>query len=96
MHEITGVMVLISTIAPYSVVKYVRYNYSNGAVQLHEEYSPLNNETERIGKRTIEILNNNGIQILDETILNVVVPNISLELKEEDVTIFNCLFEDSY
>lgn len=34
--------------------------------------------------------------MLDEAILNVVVPNISLELKEEDVTIFNCLFEDSY
>lgn len=95
-HEITGVIVLISVIAPYSVVKYVRYNYNDGAVQLDEAYSPFNNEIERIGTRIVEILRNNGIQTLDETILNIVVPNISLELKEEDVTIFNCLFEDSY
>lgn len=96
MQEITGVTILISAIAPYSLVKYVRYNYNNEAVQLHEAYSPFNKETERIGIRIIEILNNNGIQTLDETILNVVVPNIALELKEENVTIFNCLFEDSY
>lgn len=62
----------------------------------NEAYSPLNKETERINIRILEILNNNGIQTLDEAILNVVVPNISLELKEEDVTIFNCLFEDRY
>ncbi|AKG36653.1 hypothetical protein [Paenibacillus durus] len=95
-NEITGVMVLISVIAPYSVIKYVRYNYIDGAVQLYEAYSPLNKETERNGKRILEILNENGIKNLDETILNIVVPNVSLELKEEDVTIFNCLFEDSY
>lgn len=95
-HEITGVMVLISLIAPYSVIKYVRYTYNDGTVKIQEAYSPLNKETERINIRILEILNNNGIQTLDEAILNVVVPNISLELKEEDVTIFNCLFEDSY
>lgn len=96
MQEITGVTVLISAIAPYSVVKYVRYNYNNEAVLLHEAYSPLNKETEKIGIRIMEILNINGVETLDEPILNVVVPNISLELKEDDVTIFNCLFEDTY
>ncbi|MEJ9217664.1 hypothetical protein ACXFAU_16695 [Paenibacillus glucanolyticus] len=94
--EIKGVMVLISVIAPYSVVKYVRYYYNDGAVQLHEEYSPIDKETERFGKYILELLNKNGIENLDETVLNVEVPNISLELKEEDVTIYNCLFEDSY
>lgn len=96
MHEIRGIMVLISAIAPYSVVKYVRYNYNNGAVHLNEAFSPPDKETQQIGTSIIGILIKNGIQNLDETILNVVVPNISLELKEEDVTIFNCLFEDSY
>ena len=95
-HELTGVMVLISLIAPYSVVKYVRYNYNDGAIQIHESNSPLNKETERINLRILDILNNNGIRTLEESILNVLVPNISLELKEEEVTIFNCLFEDCY
>lgn len=74
-HEITGVMVLISAIAPYSVVKHVRYKYDE-AVKMHESFSPFNKETERINIRILEILNNNGIQTLDEAILNVVVPNI--------------------
>ncbi|KQU63321.1 hypothetical protein ASG66_02600 [Bacillus sp. Leaf406] len=95
-NEITGVMVLISVIAPYSVVKYVRYHDNDGAIQMHEANSPLDNETERIHIRMLEILTNHGIQKLDDDLLHVVVPNISLELKEEDVTIFNCLFEDSY
>jgi hypothetical protein len=95
-NEITGVMVFISVIAPYSVVKYVRYHDNDGAIQMHEAYSPLDNETERIHIRMLEILNNHGIQKLDDDLLHVVVPNISLELKEEDVTIFNCLFEDTY
>ena len=94
--EIKGVMVLISVIAPYSVVKYVRYNYDDGAIQLYEEYSPLDKETERIGKGILSLLNKNGIKNLDESVINLGVPNISLELKEEDVTIYNCLFEDSY
>ncbi|GAC43599.1 hypothetical protein [Paenibacillus popilliae] len=94
--EIKGVMVLISVIAPYSVVKYVRYHYNDKAIQLHEDYSPLDKETKRIGKCILELLNKKGIMNLDETVLNVGVPNISLELREEGVTIYNCLFEDSY
>lgn len=92
-NESMGVMVLISVIAPYAVIKYSRYTYTNGAVQLHEAYSPLNHETKRIGESIQNILHNSGIQALDENILNVTVPDISLELKEENVTIFNCLFE---
>ncbi|MGP1910118.1 hypothetical protein ACTSEZ_18255 [Metabacillus sp. JX24] len=94
--EIIGVMVLISSIAPYAAIKFSKYTFKDGAVHLHETYSPLNKETERISERIIEILNSDGIQSLEESILNTLVPNVSLELKEKDVTIFNCLFEDNY
>ncbi|MNT89848.1 hypothetical protein D3C72_2306480 [compost metagenome] len=88
-------MVLISAIAPYAVVKYVKYTYHDRTIQLHEEYSPLDKETERIGNSILKLLDKNGIEKIDESVLNVVVPNISLELKEEDVTVYNCLFEDT-
>jgi len=62
---------------------------------MHEEYYPLNRETERIGTKMIHILDENGVLALDKKILDVIVPKISLELKKEKAPIYTCLFEDS-
>ncbi|WP_433709064.1 hypothetical protein [Paenibacillus illinoisensis] len=43
----------------------------------------------------IHILDENGVLALDKKILDVIVPNISLELKKEKAPIYTCLFEDS-
>ncbi|WP_144511090.1 hypothetical protein [Bacillus sp. FJAT-22090] len=94
--ELNGVMVLISVIAPYSVVKYVKYQNKDDAILLHEQYAPLDKETERIGKGILELLKRNEIKNLDKNILDVEVPNVKLELKENNVTVYNCIFEDNY
>lgn len=94
--ELAGVMVFISTIAPFSVIKYIKYTNYNQTNQLHEEYSPLDEETKKIGENIMRLLEENEIEIIEEDILDIVVPNVSLEMKKENVTVYNCLFEDSY
>ncbi|MBY0596073.1 hypothetical protein [Bacillus bingmayongensis] len=94
--EVNCVMLLISAIAPYAMIKHLRYRHDNGTVNLVEEFSPYNDESKNIENNILEFLNNNGIKSLNIDTLNTEVENISLELKETGVTIYNCLFEDEY
>ncbi|WIY63173.1 hypothetical protein [Bacillus arachidis] len=89
-------MLLISAIAPYAVIKYLSYSYENDVVNLVEEFSPYNEESKKIGDSILGFLNNNGITSIDLDTLNTEVEDISLELKETGVTVYNCLFEDEY
>ncbi|MEI4615898.1 hypothetical protein [Bacillus cereus] len=94
--EINCVMLMISAIAPYAVVKYLRYRYTNGTIELVEESSPYNDESKKIGSSILKLLDSNGIKNLDKETLSIEVEDVSLELKETGVTIYNCLFEDEY
>ncbi|OAT72583.1 hypothetical protein [Parageobacillus thermoglucosidasius] len=93
---LNGLLVYISAIAPFAAIKYTRYEYVDGEIEMQEQYQPFDEETERIGKDILKLLENEGIQILEKSLLEIEVPNISLELREEEVTVFHCLFEDSY
>ncbi|HDR7206822.1 TPA: hypothetical protein QCW56_005469, partial [Bacillus cereus] len=44
----------------------------------------------------LKLLDSNGIKNLDKETLSIEVEDVSLELKETGVTIYNCLFEDEY
>ncbi|HFU7077630.1 TPA: hypothetical protein ACGN80_004514 [Bacillus cereus] len=94
--EINCVMLMISAISPYAVVKYLRYRYTNGTIELVEESSPYNDESKKIGSSILKLLDSNGIKNLDKETLSIEVEDVSLELKETGVTIYNCLFEDEY
>lgn len=93
---LNGLLVYISAIGPFAAIKYVRYEYVDGNVGMREQYEPFDKETEQISKDVFNLLDSRGIRVLEKNILDIEVPNISLELKEENVTIFHCLFEDSY
>ncbi|MFA9556079.1 hypothetical protein ACERII_02050 [Evansella sp. AB-rgal1] len=87
---------LVSAIAPFAVIKYNRFYFSDGESMLHEQYEPLDEETLLLGNKVKEVLSKHRINLLDEDILNIEIPNLSLDLKEEGVTVYHCLFEDSY
>ncbi|MCY7855125.1 hypothetical protein [Bacillus sonorensis] len=93
---LTGILVYISAIAPYASIKYIKYEHAENEIEIKEQYQPFDESTKQIANKIINYLEKENIQILQEDLLEITVPNISLELKEEDVTIFNCLFEDSY
>ncbi|EPC8417902.1 hypothetical protein COM04_26795 [Bacillus wiedmannii] len=94
--EINYVMLMISAIAPYAVVKYFRCRYTNGTIDLVEESSPYNDESKKIESSILKLLDSHGIKNLDKETLSIEVEDVSLELKETGVTIYNCLFEDEY
>lgn len=63
---------------------------------MQEQYQPFDEPTQQIGNEIMKYLKSERIQILERDLLEVEIPNISLELREEKVTVFNCLFEDEY
>lgn len=93
---LNGLLVYISAIAPYAAIKYIKYEYVEDDVEMQEQYQPFDETTKQIGNEILKYLENEGIQLLEKNLLEIEIPNISLELREEEVTIFNCLFEDSY
>lgn len=74
--EVNCVMLLISAIAPYAVIKYLSYSYENDVVNLVEDFSPYNEESKKIGDSILGFLNNNGITSIDLDMLNTEVEDI--------------------
>jgi hypothetical protein len=95
-HNLYRIMVQISAIAPYAIYKFVRYTFDNGEIKMSESFVPFIEEHDLLGKKVSEFLALSGLQILDEEMLLVPMPDISLEMKESNVTVYNCLFEDGY
>ena len=82
----------ISVIAPYYVITYLRYTKDN----VQYSFSPYNRECNDLEERIVTLLEDEGNKRLYEEELNIIISDVKLELKEDDVTIYNCLFEDSY
>ncbi|ENQ3105775.1 hypothetical protein ACEOWJ_001762 [Bacillus cereus] len=93
---LNGVLVYISAIAPYAAIKYIKYEYVEDDVEMQEQYEPFDETTKQIGNEILKYLESEGIQLLEKNVLEIEIPNISLELREENVTVFHCLFEDGY
>ncbi|MGC4377584.1 hypothetical protein WD019_11680 [Fictibacillus sp. Mic-4] len=92
---VEGLAIYISVIAPYSSIIPFRYEYINGEIKMKELGNSSNKTLVSAKQEILKLLNREGIQILDKEILEIKIPNISLELyeDEDEVSIFNCLFE---
>lgn len=95
-NYLNGLVIYISAIAPYAAIKYIRYEHVEEDIEMQEQYQPFDEPTQQIGNEIMKYLKSERIQILERGLLEVEIPNISLELREEKVTVFNCLFEDEY
>ncbi|MBA4603756.1 hypothetical protein [Thermoactinomyces mirandus] len=93
---LNGLMVYISAIAPFAAIKYVKYEYIDGEIVVQEQYQPYDEKTGEIGKDILKLLEDHRIKVLGRKLLETVVPNVSLELRKKEVTVFHCLFEDGY
>jgi hypothetical protein len=90
------VQVQISTIASYANVKYIKYEYEGGNIKLVSKSSPFDECQLTISNKVNEFLRKFNLELLSDEILSLEVADISLELREENVTVYNCLFEDEY
>ncbi|MCF7799857.1 hypothetical protein K9M16_02580 [Candidatus Babeliales bacterium] len=85
----------ISVLAPYAIIRYVQYRLINKEYIPYNSYIPFNPEHEGYGNKVKEELEKRRISILEDEILFAKVdPEISLELRTEDVRVYNCLFDD--
>ena len=86
----------ISALAPYALVKYVQYRFINNEYMPFSSYAPFKEEHQVIGDKVKAYLQDKGITFLEDDILfEKVNPEISLENREDDVRVYNCLFDDS-
>lgn len=84
----------VSAIAPYSIIKYIKYSFEENEIKMYESFKPLIETQRTLSKNIIKVLKQEKIEILDKKLLEIELEKITLELKEKNITIYNCLFED--
>ncbi len=90
------IQIQISAIAPFAVIKYIKYEYDNGNFSYEDSFLPYMHSHYVLDDKIKEFLEKNNVHLLGSDSLSLEIDNISLELKEEGVTVYNCLFEDEY
>lgn len=90
------VQLQISVLAPYATIKYVRYKLIDGKITYSDSLKPYKEKDSLLGNKIIEFLKINNLIVLGEDILSLQVPQVGLELRKENVTVYHCLFEDEY
>lgn len=90
------VKIQISAIAPYAIYEFIKYTYENQIIIMKSSFTPFIKEHYFLEDKVIEFLNMSNFTILDETLLSIEIPNISLEMRKNKVTVYHCLFEDEY
>jgi hypothetical protein len=88
------VMVQISAIAPYATYQYMKYEYLHGEIKLSASRKPYTEKLALFGKEIENFLTTMNHTVLDEQLLSLPVQGIKLEHKENDVTVYDCLFGD--
>ena len=90
--ELTVMNIQISAIASYYIIRYLRYCDKN----LKSSFYSSEYIEKYIEKKVVTLIEMEYNKRLYEKELNIIISDVKLELKEENVTIFNCLFEDEY
>ncbi len=88
-------LIHISAIAPYATIKYLQYKIVDGEKKIFSRYTSSKPEHAQYGSKLKQSLKDRNIICLEDDILLLKVEGISLELRENDVRVYNCLFEDS-
>ena len=93
--QVDSLVIDISAIAPYAIIKYGQYKFADGKKVSFDSYTPFNTEHAKYGDKVKTELEKKGIILLDDEILFAKVNSyISLENRTEDVRVYNCLFYD--
>ncbi|MGZ4135720.1 MAG: hypothetical protein ACXVPC_11210 [Tumebacillaceae bacterium] len=91
-NERFALQILISMLAPCAVMKFLR-RYDE--VELDISSLPYCSEHAEYSKRAEKFFEQNQLEQLDDDTLQLLVPGVTLELQEDEASVYNCLFEDS-
>ncbi|MCM3698614.1 hypothetical protein [Paenibacillus macerans] len=87
--------VQMSLIAPYALVKYLKYEKKDNEVVVQSSNVPFFSNQKNIDGIIRGFLSHKGYTVLDDIVLTKAVPGVVLELQEDTPSVYNCLFEDS-
>jgi hypothetical protein len=87
-------LIQISTLGPYGMMKFERYSIQKNEVVLDTSDVPYLPEHYKFMDSAKKFFNTNNIDLLKDDILQFVVPGVVLELREGEPSVYNCLFED--
>lgn len=83
----------ISVIAPYCLLRYVRYTWQQGKVQEQRSDRPFSPALEDASRRVLGFLQGYRIHALDPAIAALPVPDVQTDLMETgEATVSDCLF----
>lgn len=93
-HRVYRMEVQMSIIAPYAMIKYLRYDLKDNQVFMQSSDYPFLPNQNIYDKKIKEFLIDKHYVLLGDAELTQAVPGIVLELKEDIPSVYNCLFED--
>ncbi|MEC0233843.1 hypothetical protein P4H71_05680 [Paenibacillus kribbensis] len=86
--------VQMSVIAPYAVVKHLKYEIKDNRVVVQSSNVPFLPNQNMYDEKIKGFLSGKGYALLDDVELTQAVPAIVLELQEDTPSVYKCLFED--
>lgn len=90
------IVVEITAFAPLCIVKYSRHFNDKGEKGVEYSNTPFCKEHYIYERKIRQFISDFELTKLNDKILMTEVPEITLELKENPVSVYNCLFQDSY
>ena len=86
-------------IAPYVTYGFCKYYYDKdskkyGKIELESNSTPFLKEHKKFEENILEFFKDYNLKVLSKDELSIVIPGVKLELKQNNVTVYNCLFED--
>ena len=83
----------ISCIAPFALIRFVRYALEDGRVVDLRSSAPFSTEQEKVGEDLLKSLTTEGIARLAPEIAAIIVPGVETELREKgEATVAHCIF----
>lgn len=93
---IYSINIEISAIAPYATYGYSIRKYAPPNSTIESSCFPYIKEHEIVGDKVRVFLEKQRLTILSEDLLLIEIPGVKLELREEHVQVYHCLFQDRY
>lgn len=89
-----SLLIQVSILAPYGMLKFQRYSLENNFAILDASDIPYLSEHQDFLRLAEKFFEHYRITLLKDDLLKLPVPGITLELREGNPSVYNCLFED--
>lgn len=90
-----GIRIEISTLGRFAAIWYIKHFIRDNKEEYVQNETPFLPEHERFERLLNLFLVNNRLHRLNEKEMSLRIPEVSLELSQDNTTVYHCLFHDS-